>query len=212
MSKQSNSAKNIHSSQIKSNTFLSKLFKLEEKKIFIKNNINALKYYKEFVKMQQKKTRNNKLSLDLLNLNSHSNIEKFKNNPILILKSHDKFLFDEKKRKFKSQTLGVDEGLITLPKNYNPILNSPQIRNNLVLNEEENEEKNILSARQRVKNVSELERGSEKIKFKYNNFVRRNSEQKFNLDINKLKLNLETKLNYNFELKKLDNWDFKRFS
>ena len=208
MSKQSNSAKNIHSSQIKSNTFLSKLFKLEEKKIFIKNNINALKYYKEFVKMQQKKTRNNKLSLDLLNLNSHSNIEKFKNNPILILKSHDKFLFDEKKRKFKSQTLGVDEGLITLPKNYNPILNSPQIRNNLVLNEEENEEKNILSARQRVKNVSELERGSEKIKFKYNNFVRRNSEQKFNLDINKLKLNLETKLNYNFELKKLDNWDF----
>ena len=55
MSKQSNSAKNIHSSQIKSNTFLSKLFKLEEKKIFIKNNINALKYYKEFVKMQQKK-------------------------------------------------------------------------------------------------------------------------------------------------------------
>ena len=209
MSKQSNSAKNIHSSQIKSNIFLSKLFKLEEKKIFIKNNINALKYYKEFVKMQQKKTRNNKLSLDLLNLNSHSNIEKFKNNPILILKSHDKFLFDEKKRKFKSQTLGVDEGLITLPKNYNPILNSPQIRNNLVLNEEENEEKNILSARQRVKNVSELERGSEKIKFKYNNFVRRNSEQKFNLDINKLKLNLETKLNYNFELKKLDNWDFK---
>ena len=213
MSKKSNSAKNILFSQIKSKTFLSKLFKLNERNIFIKNNINALKYYKEFVKMQQKKTRNDKLSLDLLNINSHSNIEKFKNNPILILKSYDKFLFDEKKRKYKSQTLGVDEGLITLPKNYNPILNSPLIKNNFVLKKEEEEEKEeeekkTLSERKGFKNVSELEKGCEKIKFKYNNFTRRNSEKKLHLNINNLKMNLETKLNYNFELKKLDNWDF----
>ena len=166
MSKKSNSAKNILFSQIKSKTFLSKLFKLNERNIFIKNNKNALKYYKEFVKMQQKKTRNDKLSLDLLNINSHSNIEKFKNNPILILKSYDKFLFDEKKRKYKSQTLGVDEGLITLPKNYNPILNSPLIKNNFVLKKEEEkeeEEKKTLSERKGFKNISELEKGAKKL-------------------------------------------------
>ena len=61
------------------------------------------------------------------NLNSHSKIEKFKNNPVLILKSFDKILFDEKKRKFKSQTLGVDEGLIILPKDYYPNPQSPFI-------------------------------------------------------------------------------------
>ena len=47
--------------------------------------------------MQHNKTRNNKFTLEFLNLNTHEKIEKFKKNPILILKSFDKNLFDEKK-------------------------------------------------------------------------------------------------------------------
>ena len=140
MSKKSNSTHNILDYKLKSKQVLSNLINDENKYIFIKNNKNALRYYKEFVKMQQDKSRNNKLSLEFLNLNSHSKIEKFKNNPILILKSYDKNLFDEKKRKFKSQILGVDEGLITLPKNYN-LFESPVHKNieNSNLFEKENE-------------------------------------------------------------------------
>ena len=212
MSKKSSSSLNILEPHVKSKKFLSQLFNFEEKNIFIKNNKNALKYYKEFVKMQQNKTRNSKLSLDLLNLNTHSKIEKFKNNPVLILKSFDKILFDEKKRRFKSQTLGVDEGLITLPKNYYPIPQSPtqnRIRNNLFLKETEMfDGKNSLSAIRKIKSVTELERASERIIVKNNFITKRNSEKKMNLNINKLKENIEKKLNYNFELKKLDNWDF----
>ena len=212
MSKKSNSTLNLLEPKINSKIFLAKLFNLEEKNIFIKNNKNALKYFKEFVKMQQNKARNSKLSLDLLNLNSHSKIEKFKNNPVLILKSFDKILFDEKKRKFKSQTLGVDEGLIILPKDYYPLPHSPtqnRIRNNLFLKETEIfEGKNSLSANRNIKSVTELEKASETIIVKNNFFTRRNSEKKLNLNSNKFKENFETKLNYNFELKKLDNWDF----
>ena len=98
MSKKSNSTHNILDYKLKSKQVLSNLFNAENKYIFIKNNKNALRYYKEFVKMQKDKSRNNKLSLEFLNLNTHSKIEKFKNNPILILKSYDKNLFDEKKK------------------------------------------------------------------------------------------------------------------
>ena len=212
MSKKSNSALNLFEPKIKSSTLLSKLFNLEEKNIFIKNNKNALKYYKEFVKMQKNKTRNSKLSLDLLNLYSHSKIEKFKDNPILILKSFDKILFDEKKRKFKSRTLGVDEGLITLPKNYNPIPQSPtknRIRNNLFLKETGIlQGENILSDNRNIKSVTELERGSEKILIKNNFITRINSEKQIGFKAKQFKKNFENRLNYNFELKKLDNWDF----
>jgi len=96
MSKKSSSSLNILDSKIKSKKLLSSIINIEEKKIFLKNNKNALKYYKEFVKMQHNKTRNNKFTLEFLNLNTHEKIKKFKNNPILILKSFDKNLFDEK--------------------------------------------------------------------------------------------------------------------
>ena len=210
MSKKSNSTKNILDAKLKSKRLLSDIINLDDRKIFIKNNKNALKYYKEFVKMQHNKTRNNKFTLEFLNLNTHEKIEKFKRNPILILKSFDKNLFDEKKRKFKSQTLGVDEGLITLPKNYYP--QSPiqiRVKNNLILNETEKCENNkILSARNKIKSVAELERGSEMIHLNNNNFLRINSDKNLFNKSKKIKNNFQEQLNYNFELKKLDNWDF----
>ena len=210
MSKKSGSTGNILDMKLKSKRLLSNIINLDDRKIFIKNNKNALKYYKEFVKMQHNKTRNNKFTLEFLNLNTHEKIEKFKKNPILILKSFDKNLFDEKKRKFKSQTLGVDEGLITLPKNYypqSPIQN--RIKNNLLLNETEKCENNkILSARNKIKSETDLEKGSEMIHFNNNNFLRINSDKNLFNKSKKIKNNLQEQLNYNFELKKLDNWDF----
>ena len=211
MSKKSNSTHNILDYKLKSKQVLSNLINAENKYIFIKNNKNALRYYKEFVKMQQDKSRNNKLSLEFLNLNSHSKIEKFKNNPILILKSYDKNLFDEKKRKFKSQILGVDEGLITLPKNYN-LFESPVHKNieNSNLFEKENEtdtnRKYILN--KKIRSVTELEKGSEVMFVKRNGFHRINSEKICSSKNKKINNNFENELNYNFELKELDKWDF----
>ena len=210
MSKKSSSSKNILNSKLKSKRLLSSLFNPEEKNIFIKNNKNALKYYKEFIKMQQNKIRNKKSTLEFLNLKSHEKIEKFKDNPILILKSYDKILFDEKKRKFKSQTLGVDEGLITVPKNYMPKSQlRNRLRNNLFLNEVEKYNSiKELNINNKIKSVTELEKGSEIIFVKNNNYINKSSEKKIDSKIKKLKSNSENKLNYNFELKKLDNWDF----
>ena len=210
MSKKSGSTGNILDTKLKSKRLLTDIINLDDRKIFIRDNKNALKYFKEFVKMQNNKTRNNKFTLEFLNLNTHERIEKFKKNPILILKSFDKNLFDEKKRKFKSQTLGVDEGLITLPKNYypqSPIQN--RANNNLLLNETEKCENNkILSARNKIKSVAELERGSEMIHVNNNNFLRINSDKNVFNKSKKIKNNFQEQLNYNFELKKLDNWDF----
>jgi hypothetical protein len=210
MSKKSSSSLNILDSKIKSKKLLSSIINIEEKKIFLKNNKNALKYYKEFVKMQHNKTRNNKFTLEFLNLNTHEKIEKFKNNPILILKSFDKNLFDEKKRKFKSQTLGVDEGLITLPKNYSPQSPIPNsAKNNFFSNETEKCENNkILSAKNKIKSAAELERGSEIIHVNNNKYLRGYSEKNFFHKNKKFKNDFQDNLNYNFELKKLDNWDF----
>ena len=210
MSKKSGSTGNILDTKLKSKRLLTDIINLDDRKIFIRDNKNALKYFKEFVKMQHNKARNNKFTLEFLNLNTHEKIEKFKKNPILILKSFDKNLFDEKKRKFKSQTLGVDEGLITLPKNYypqSPILN--RVNNNLLLNETEKCENNkTLSARNKIKSVAELERGSEMIHVNNNNFLRINSDKNVFNKSKKIKNNFQEQLNYNFELKKLDNWDF----
>ena len=211
MSKKSSfSSGNIFDKKLKSKKLLSNIINFEDKNIFIKYNKNALKYYKEFVKMQHNKTRNNKFTLEFLNLNSHEKIEKFKENPILILKSFDKNLFDEKKRKFKSQTLGVDEGLITLPKNYYP--QSPfqnNIKKNILLKEAEKSENNkILSAKNKIKSVVDLERGSETIHVNNNHFLGRNSDKNFFNKSKKFNNNFLEELNYNFELKKLDNWDF----
>ena len=196
MSKKSGSTGNILDTKLKSKRLLSNIINLDDRKIFIKNNKNALKYYKEFVKMQHNKTRNNKFTLEFLNLNTHEKIEKFKKNPILILKSFDKNLFDEKKRKFKSQTLGVDEGLITLPKNYypqSPIQN--RIKNNLLLNETEKCENNkILSARNKIKSETDLEKGSEMIHFNNNNFLRINSDKNLFNKSKKIKNNLQEQL------------------
>ena len=102
MSLNTKSSKELLNNEKKPNLLLSDLINSEERKVFIKNNKKALKCFQDFIKYQNNKSRNNnKLSLRLINLNTNSNIENFKKNPILILKSHDKNLFDEKKENLK---------------------------------------------------------------------------------------------------------------
>ena len=56
--------------------------------------------------------------------------------------------------------------------------------------------------------MAELERGSEMIHVNNNNFLRINSDKNVFNKSKKIKNNFQEQLNYNFELKKLDNWDF----
>ena len=228
MSINTKSSKNILNNETKPNLLLSDLINSEERKIFIKNNKKALKCFQDFIKYQNDKSRNNnKLSLRLLNLNTNSNIEKFKKNPILILKSHDKNIFDEKKRKFKSQTLGVDEGLINIPKeNYNNYFQgneTSRFKNNLNLKNFEKEERpnftrkktsdnliysaKSLSTNNKLIKISELDRGKELVT-KNKKYPKRNTEINYKIKMQKLKEDFEQQLKYNFELKKLNNWDF----
>ena len=228
MSVKRNSTEQLLNYELKPNRLLSDLINSEEKKIFIKNNKKALMCFEDFVQFQTK-SRNHKPSLRLLNLNTNANIEKFKKNPILILKSYDKTLFDERKRKFKSQTLGVDEGLITIPKIDNDTnkidnvagIETSRFKNNLNLKNGENEDNNklpkknvsgnlIFSAKSlatRNKKITDLERGTELVT-KAKKYVKRNSEQNFIIKMEKLNEDFKQQLNYNFELKKLNNWDF----
>ena len=63
MSKKSGSTGNILDTKLKSKRLLTDIINLDDRKIFIRNNKNALKYFKEFVKMQHNKTRNNKFTI-----------------------------------------------------------------------------------------------------------------------------------------------------
>jgi len=233
------------SDQQKSSQLLSDLINKGKNKLYLENNKRALICFEEFIKLQTNKNENNnKLSMHLLNLNGFSNLEKYKKNPILILKTYGKNLFDEKKRKFKSQTLGVDEGLITLPKNdfdinlfdnlknndankllfsnldlknvkdvnnydtlnkalFKTFTNIPIKRDNNVLLSEKS-----LSNYKKRKNVkiTDLERGKELVsKTRIN--IKKNKADSYFIKMKKLKDEFEQQLKYNFELKKLNNWD-----
>jgi len=247
MSTMPKSINNQATDQQSTNITLSDLINTDKSKLYLENNKRALICFEEFIKLQSNKNKNNnKLSLHLLSLNGFSNLEKYKKNPILILKSYGKNIIDEKKRKFKSQTLGVDEGLITLPKNdfdinfldnlkdsdANRLLfsnldlkNVKDMNNYDVLNKAlfktltnvSNKNNICLSARslsnkkRRKLKITDLERGREIIsKSKIN--TKRDSAESFFNKIKKLKEDFDQQLRYNFELRKLNNWEFSNLS
>ena len=161
------------------------------------------------------------------------------------MKSYGKNLVDEKKRKFKSQTLGVDEGLITLPKNdcdinlidklkdndSNRLLfsnmdlkNVTEVNNYDALNKAlfktftnipiKRNNNGLLSAKslsnnkmRNIMKMTDLERGKELVtKTRIN--IKKNKADRYFIKMKKLKEEFEQQLKYNFELKKLNNWDF----
>ena len=230
MSKKEKSKKNLFNKEEKPRHLLSDIINPEESKKFIYNNKKALLCFEDFIKYQNNKSRNDKLSLRLLSLNT--NIEEYKKNPILILKSYDKKIFDDKKKNFKNQILGVDEGLITLPKSdYEEYINSYagietcRFKNNLNLKTVEKEENNNFSHKKNSNNliysakslsavkrnikkrITELDRGNELVTRK-SKYIKISSDHHFLLKMKKLKEDFEQQLKYNFELKKLNTWDF----
>ena len=160
-------------------------------------------------------------------------MEKYRKNPVLILKSYDKNLFDEKRRKFKNKTLGVDEGYISLPNNDNDEKNieaynykgnkTGKFNNNLNIDVDDKSnyrfpKKNIsndiiFSAKgESVRNrkyvrITDYERGRELIT-KKRKYLKIKSEQNYKINLKKLKEDFNKQLDYNFELKKLNNWDY----
>ena len=160
-------------------------------------------------------------------------MEKYRKNPVLILKSYDKNLFDEKRRKFKNKTLGVDEGYISMPNNDNDERNieaynfkgnkTSRFNNNLNIDVDDDSnyrlpKKNISndlifsakgeSARNRkYVRITDYERGRELIT-KKRKYLKIKSEQNYKIDLKKLKEDFNKQLDYNFELKKLNNWDY----
>ena len=211
---------------------LSDLINSEYKQMFIKNNKKALLCFEDFIRLQKNKSRNKRLAQKLININSKSNIEKFKKNPLLILKSYDKTLFDvQVVGKYKCQTLGVDEGLITGVKNEKGIelTNSNYLRgnetsrfkSNLKLINLENDKKgqsrnnytNLKNSSKSLTNKyiikeTEMDRGTEFISTNASKNIKMNNEQNVFLKMQNLKEDFEQKLKYNFELKKLNTWDF----
>ena len=235
MSKINKSTDLIHFKGIKQNQSLSDLINKEDKTIFLKNNKKALACFEEFVRLQSKnKSRNNKkIELHLINIKTNPKMEKYRKNPVLILKSYDKNLFDEKRRKFKNKTLGVDEGYISLPNNDNDEKNieaynykgnkTGKFNNNLNIDVDDDSnyrlpKKNISndlifsakgeSARNRKYiRITDYERGRELIT-KKRKYLKIKSEQNYKIDLKKLKEDFNKQLDYNFELKKLNNWDY----
>ena len=235
MSKINKSTDLIHFKEIKQNQSLSDLINKEDKTIFLKNNKKALACFEEFVRLQNKnKSRNNKkIELHLLNIKANPNMEKYKKNPALILKSYDKNLFDERRRKFKNKTLGVDEGYITMPINDNDENNieaynykgnkTSRFNNNLNIDFDDESNYNLpkknisndlifsakgVSARNRkYVRITDFERGRELVS-KKRKYLKIKSEQNYKIDMKKLKEDFNKQLDYNFELKKLNNWDY----
>ena len=251
MSTISKSIVNQTTDQQNVNITLSDLINTDQSKLYLENNKRALICFEEFIKLQTNKNKNNnKLSLHLLKLNGFSNLEKYKKNPLLILKSYGKNIVNEKKRKFKSQTLGVDEGLITLPKNdfdinfldnlkdsdanrllfSNLDLKNVKDMNNYdtlnkalfktVTNVSNKNNNNIslsarsLSNKKKTLKITDLERGRELISKskKCTNKNNKSSAESFFMKMKKLKEDFDQQLRYNFELRKLNNWEFSNLS
>ena len=215
------SKKNLINNEQKSRHFLSDIINSKENKKFINNNQKALLCFEDFIKYQKNKSRNDKLFLRLLSLNTNPNFEEYKKNPILILKSYDKNIFDDKKNNFKNQILGVDKGLITLPKNDNEDyisnyrgIETCRFKNNLNLKTVEKEENNnilhknssnnlIYSAkslsavkRNKANKITDIDRGKELITRK-RKYIKINNENNFLLKMKKLKEDFENQLKYN---------------
>ena len=254
---------------------LSDFLDINSKNFFIRKNKNILHDYEEYLKVKEERKNGiffspiKKLSYEERKKNETFNLynkSPFKDNPRLIISNYkvlkENNITDNNNNKVKkNKILGVDEGLITLPKfdkdtkyvelfhgvnlserfsdNLNDKLkenlsndklmtlnNSKTIPNN-------NKHNYILSSLKlkKRKNPMLLERGEEflsyfgtlkNLKNKGNNLLNKNNlkekdsleliKQKYIEKLGKQKEKYENELNYNYEIKCLDNWDFEHIT
>ena len=254
---------------------LSDFIDKNSKNYFLIKNKNILHDYEEFLKVQEERKNGilfssvKKLSYEERKKNETYNMynkSPFKDDPRLIISNYkilkENSLNENNKSNKKNKILGVDEGLIKLPKlnkenNYIEMFhgfnlsdrftgrlqnkNKENISNDKLktLNnaspntiEATNKHKYILSSlrRNKKKNPMFLERGEEllsyfgnleNIKTIENNRNKDNSNDKSSLEslkhkyiekFGKQKEKYENELNYNYEIKCLDNWDFEHIT
>ena len=254
---------------------LSDFIDKNSKNYFLIKNKNILHDYEEFLKVKEERKNGilfssvKKLSYEERKKNETYNMynkSPFKDDPRLIISNYkilkENSLNENNKLNKKNKILGVEEGLIKLPKlnkesNYIEMFhgfnlsdryagslqnkNKENISNDKLktLNnatpntiEATNKHKYILSSlrRNKKKNPMFLERGEEllsyfgnleNIKTIENNRNKDNSNDKSSLEslkhkyiekIGKQKEKYENELNYNYEIKCLDNWDFEHIT
>ena len=250
---------------------LSDFLDVESKKVFIRKNKYVLRDYEQFLKVREERKNGiffssiKKLSYEERKKNETYNMynkSPYKDDPRLIITNY-KILKEEsmeEKNKIKNKILGVDEGLIKLPKinkdnNYidyfhgiktqDKNLSDLQNKTNENMSNERlmtlnnnnlsnNQHKLILSSLKRKKKVNPmlLERGQEffshfsnldnsnSLENKKNN-KKKHSKEKYSMELvrhkylenlGKQKEKYENELNYNYEIKCLDNWDFEHIT
>ena len=263
---------NLSDKKIIKSPSLSDFLDTNSKQFFIRKNKNILHDYEQFLKVREERKNGilfasyKKLSYEERKKNETYNLynkSPFKNDPRLIITNY-KILKEENKGNknvLKNKILGVDEGLIKLPKlnkenNYVELFHgfqSPEstlydthnktneniipktliTSNNNTING--NRHKFILSSFKRKKRVNPmlLERGQEFFSYfgnlekannlEKNQFNKNNStsnektsmeyiRNKYIEKMGKQKENYENELNYNYEIKCLDNWDFEHIT
>ena len=254
---------------------LSDFIDKNSKNYFLIKNKNVLHDYEEFLKVKEERKNGilfssvKKLSYEERKKNETYNMynkSPFKDDPRLIISNYkilkENSLNENSKNNKKNKILGVDEGLIKLPKlnkdnNYIEMLHGFNLSdrythslqnktrenisndklktlNNAIPNtiEASNKHKYILSSlrKNKKKNPMFLERGEEllsyfgnleNIKTIENSRNKDNSNDKSSLDsikhkyiekFGKQKEKYENELNYNYEIKCLDNWDFEHIT
>ena len=259
---------NINKKLFNKSPSLSDFLDVNSKKFFIYKNKNILLDYEQFLKVKEERKNGiffssiKKLSYEERRKNetyNRYNKSPFKDEPRLILTNY-KVLKEEsvgEKNVIKNKILGVDEGLIKLPKlnrdnNYIDLFHGFKLSekklndsankttenissdklislNNKTINP--NSHKFILSSLRRKKKINPmtLERGQEFIshfgnlensksrsKLNENGLNSKSSmeaiRQKYMESLGKQKELYENELNYNYEIKCLDNWDFEHIT
>ena len=242
---------------------LSNYLDVNARTFFIQKNKNILHDYEQFLKVKEERKNGiffssiKKLSYEERKKNETYNFynkSPFKNDPRLIITNY-KVLKEKttgEQNKIKNKILGVDEGLIQLPKikkdinmidlfhGYNATdknaFDSPNKTKDTtspdklsIINTNMNKHKYILASLRKKKKINPmfLDRGQEtfsnldKKKPENKNSNKSYSKERTSIDmlsnkffekLGKQREKYENELNYNYEIKCLDNWDFEHIT
>jgi hypothetical protein len=200
---------------------LLKLGENDSKKYIIKNKEALYDYNKLLKKMKDPNFMNGKYNnyqetKDIFNI--QYNTPNFKKNPKQIINSYNIELIGEnfeKKIKYKSRILGVDEGLIELPK----VFSDPNINLFKTTVQTEDKKKKKNQSRNKIMQENSKENTKSKKAFSFDKIIEKEKKNKINKIKNKNKDLIEEEPNkiekYQNsiqminEIKKLDSWDMR---
>ncbi len=200
---------------------LLKLGENDSKKYIIKNKEALYDYNKLLKKMKDPNFMNGKYNnyqetKDIFNI--QYNTPNFKKNPKQIINSYNIELIGEnfeKKIKYKSRILGVDEGLIELPK----VLSDPNLNLFQTKIEKDDKKKKKNQSRNKIIQENSKENSKSKRAFSYDKIIEEEKKNKINEIKNKNKDLIEEEqkklekyqnsIQMINEIKKLDSWDMR---